>query len=97
MVDANAISIHINVIQELVMAEGDRDFSNWSSNIEDIKIIKVPVLVKGFGMSVSTIEKLTRLGVKNIDVSGKGGTNFAKEIELMVKIFVILEFQQVKF
>lgn len=80
MVDANALSIHLNVIQELVMTEGDRDFSHWQTNIKNIiDTFDKPVLVKevGFGMSQDTISILNELGVNNIDVSGKGGTNFA--------------------
>src|SRR5690625_2468298 len=79
MIDANAISIHLNVIQELVMSEGDRKFSHWKDNIIDIlENIKIPIIIKevGFGMSKETIENLTKLGVKNIDISGRGGTNF---------------------
>lgn len=81
MINADALSIHINVIQELVMNEGDRHFSNWSDNIKQIvDNIDKPVLIKevGFGMSKKTIDKLSSLGVKNIDVSGFGGTNFAR-------------------
>lgn len=80
MVKANALSIHLNVVQELVMSEGDRDFSKWESNIKTIiDNVNVPVIVKevGFGMSEKTISHLSQLGVKIIDVSGKGGTNFA--------------------
>lgn len=80
MIDADGISLHINLIQELVMEEGDRIFNHWQENLEDIiKNIEKPILVKevGFGMSASTIKKLTDLGIKYIDVSGKGGTNFS--------------------
>lgn len=80
MINANALSIHINLIQELVMKEGDRSFTHWKENIIDIhENIKIPIIVKevGFGMSKETIEALLKLGVKNIDVSGQGGTNFA--------------------
>lgn len=83
MIGANALSIHINVIQELVMNEGDRTFKHWQNNIKTIvENLNVPVIVKevGFGMSRETIATLINLGVKYIDVSGKGGTNFA-EIE----------------
>src|SRR5690554_7089347 len=83
MIDANALSIHLNVIQELVMVEGDRKFTHWKDNIRNIvENINVPVIVKevGFGMSKKTIKTLIGLGVKYIDVSGRGGTNFA-EIE----------------
>lgn len=77
---ADALQIHLNVIQELVMPEGDRDFSMWLSNIKDIKSkAKVPIIVKevGFGMSRETIKKLVDTNIDAIDVSGFGGTNFA--------------------
>ena len=81
ILDANALQIHINVLQELIMPEGDRDFSNWLKSIEQIvRGIDIPVIVKevGFGMSRRTIKKLKDIGVKTIDISGAGGTNFAK-------------------
>ncbi|AKP66593.1 type 2 isopentenyl-diphosphate Delta-isomerase [Companilactobacillus ginsenosidimutans] len=82
LVSANALQIHLNVIQELAMPEGDRDF-NWSDNIKQIVAgLSVPVVVKevGFGISKDTLEKISNLGVKNVDISGFGGTDFA-EIE----------------
>lgn len=81
MINANALSIHINLIQELVMSEGDRKFSHWLKNIKNINDnLDVPVIVKevGFGMSKETITLLKSIGVKYIDVSGSGGTNFAR-------------------
>lgn len=81
ILDANALQVHINVLQELIMPEGDRDFSNWSRSIEQIvKHIELPVIVKevGVGMSSRTIKQLRDIGVKTIDISGTGGTNFAK-------------------
>ncbi len=80
MIEANALAIHINIIQELVMGEGDRDFSQWQENIKKIiEAIKLPIIVKevGFGMSEKTLEDLAKIGVKYIDISGRGGTNFA--------------------
>ena len=44
---ANALQIHVNVPQELVMPEGDRDFTNWLTKIEAIvQAVEVPVIVK---------------------------------------------------
>lgn len=78
---ADGLQIHVNVPQELVMPEGDRDFHGWLDTIEDIASqLSVPVVVKevGFGMSSETIEQLVRRGVKAVDVSGQGGTSFTQ-------------------
>ncbi len=82
LIGADALQIHLNVIQELAMPEGDREFF-WLNNIEAIiKKINVPVIVKevGFGMTSNTLEKLNSIGVEFVDISGFGGTDFA-EIE----------------
>ncbi|WP_139489190.1 type 2 isopentenyl-diphosphate Delta-isomerase [Brevibacillus dissolubilis] len=80
MLEADAMQIHLNVMQELIMPEGDRDFTGYLKNIERIvQSLEVPVIVKevGFGMSRQSIRQLGDVGVKIIDVGGKGGTNFA--------------------
>lgn len=79
MLDANALQIHINVAQEVVMPEGDRDFSFWSDAIAAIvEAVDVPVIVKevGFGLSRQTIEQVAALGASAADVAGNGGTDF---------------------
>jgi isopentenyl-diphosphate delta-isomerase len=81
MLQADALQIHLNVMQELLMPEGDRDFSGYLANIERIaSAISVPLIAKevGFGMSRGTIRKLTDAGAAIIDIGGSGGTNFAK-------------------
>lgn len=83
LIDADALQIHINAAQELIMPEGDREFKNWKQNIQKIvNMVNIPVIVKevGFGMNRETISSLVELGVIYIDISGRGGTNFA-EIE----------------
>lgn len=80
IVQADALQIHVNTPQEIVMPEGERHFTGWLRNIEHIvNNLHVPVIVKevGFGMSKETVHTLQQLGVKIVDVSGKGGTNFA--------------------
>jgi len=79
MIEADGIQLHLNVAQELAMADGDRNFSHTLANIE--KIVRqspVPVVVKevGFGLSRETIRKIHTAGIKYIDVGGKGGTDF---------------------
>lgn len=84
MIEADALQIHLNPAQEMAMQEGDRDFSCWAKNIEQIvKACPVPVIVKevGFGISWEVSYKLLELGVRYIDIGGAGGTNFVK-IEL---------------
>ncbi|MFK8243229.1 MULTISPECIES: type 2 isopentenyl-diphosphate Delta-isomerase [unclassified Facklamia] len=79
LLQANALQIHLNVPQEIVMPEGDRNFKSWLPNIEAIvKSLDVPIIVKevGFGMSQETIQQLINVGVTTIDISGRGGTNF---------------------
>lgn len=81
IISADALQIHLNAPQELIMPEGDRDFSNYINNLKHlISNINIPVIVKevGFGMSRDTISQLIKLGAKNIDISGSGGTNFIK-------------------
>lgn len=81
MVEADFLQIHLNVVQELTMPEGDRDFSGALKRIEDIiHGIEVPVIVKevGFGMNQESVQKLSSIGVQIVDIGGFGGTNFAK-------------------
>ncbi|WP_313095642.1 type 2 isopentenyl-diphosphate Delta-isomerase [Corynebacterium variabile] len=77
--DADALQVHVNPAQELVMPEGDRDFSGWLDRLSDIVAgVGVPVVVKevGFGLSARSVAEVAARGVRTIDVSGRGGTNF---------------------
>ncbi|MCA1009480.1 type 2 isopentenyl-diphosphate Delta-isomerase [Halobacillus halophilus] len=81
MLKADGLQIHINTLQELIMPEGDRDFSHRLHRIEEIvSKMSIPVIVKevGYGMSKETVESLYSMGVRYIDVGGQGGTNFSK-------------------
>ncbi|WP_083989334.1 alpha-hydroxy-acid oxidizing protein, partial [Fructobacillus ficulneus] len=80
MIDANAIELHVNVGQELAMAEGDRHFY-WLDNLATI-IAKspVPVIIKevGFGMGTDLIQQVASLHPAAINLGGGNGTNFAQ-------------------
>ncbi|WP_018142839.1 type 2 isopentenyl-diphosphate Delta-isomerase [Alloscardovia criceti] len=81
LVGAQALQIHLNAAQEIVMPEGEKDFHGWKNNIALIvKKLDIPVIVKevGFGMSYETVKTLIDLGVQNVDVAGRGGTNFVQ-------------------
>lgn len=74
------LQIHINLMQELLMPEGERTFQNWESNLKDyVEQIKVPLVLKevGFGMDRQTVERARAIGIKTFDISGRGGTSFA--------------------
>ncbi|GLB46837.1 isopentenyl-diphosphate delta-isomerase [Philodulcilactobacillus myokoensis] len=80
MINANALEIHINAPQELIMPEGDRSFY-WLDQIKAINDhFNLPIIIKevGYGMAKETIQKLLDAGIKIVNVSGRGGTNFAK-------------------
>lgn len=80
MIEADILQIHLNVMQELIMPEGDRDFRGVCERIQAIvEAVPCPVLIKevGFGMNVESVAKLLPLGVSVLDVGGFGGTNFA--------------------
>lgn len=80
MVEADLLQIHLNAPQELAMREGDRDFRGQLSRIEAlVRHSPVPVVVKecGFGLSGPAARQLYEVGVRTVDVSGYGGTNFA--------------------
>lgn len=79
LLDADALQIHVNPAQELVMPEGDRDFRGWLDRVEEIAAgAGVPVVVKevGFGLGTEAVEQVVARGVTTVDVSGRGGTNF---------------------
>ena len=81
LLQADGMQIHVNVPQELVMPEGDRDFHEWPHNIQQtVQQLDIPVIVKevGFGMNRETIQQFQTLGVKALDVSGRGGTSFSQ-------------------
>lgn len=80
MVDADALSIHLNFLQEAIQPEGDTDARGCLDAIKDICTgIKVPVIVKetGAGISKEVATALKRVGVAAIDVGGLGGTSWA--------------------
>jgi isopentenyl-diphosphate delta-isomerase len=79
MIKADGLQVHLNVPQELAMAEGDRNFHGYLDNIRRmVATAGVPVIVKevGFGLSREAARKLLQTGVRHLDVGGRGGTNF---------------------
>lgn len=78
---AQYIQLHTNPLQEIVMPEGDHNFESWLSTLTEVsKKSPVPVILKetGFGMNEETIKLAIDLNLAAVDVSGMGGTNFAR-------------------
>jgi isopentenyl-diphosphate delta-isomerase len=81
MIDADAIAIHLNFLQEAIQPEGDRDAAGCLDAIEELcSDASVPVIVKetGSGISRETARLLWNARVKAIDIGGHGGTSWAK-------------------
>ncbi len=79
MIDADALQIHLNPAQELIMPEGDREFKGLFYNMQRIlEKSTVPVIVKetGCGMAARQIKQLLKAGFACFDAGGAGGTNF---------------------
>jgi isopentenyl-diphosphate delta-isomerase len=77
MIDADALALHLNPLQEVIQPEGNKNFSNIIERINQIaKELKKPVIVKetGCGISYGTAKNLD---VAAIDVSGHGGTSWS--------------------
>ena len=77
MIGADALILHLNVLQEALQPEGNRNFKGLTEKIAVVcRELKVPVVVKevGNGISVEVAKRLHSAGVAAIDVAGKGGT-----------------------
>jgi isopentenyl-diphosphate Delta-isomerase len=80
MIEADALIIHLNPLQEVLQAGGDR---NWSGVVEKIggvvAALHCPVVIKetGCGLSARAASRLKDAGVKILDIAGAGGTSWA--------------------
>lgn len=77
MIGADALILHLNVLQEALQPEGNRNFKGLTEKIATVcRELKVPVVVKevGNGISVEVAKRLHGAGVAAIDIAGKGGT-----------------------
>ncbi len=88
LIEADAMVIHFNPLQELLQKEGEPNFSGVLKNIELIcKKINIPIIAKevGSGISKKAAKQLLDVGVKGIDVAGSGGTSWAAVELLRIK------------
>jgi isopentenyl-diphosphate Delta-isomerase len=79
--EADALILHLNPLQEAVQTKGDRNFRGLLEKIALLcEQLPVPVIAKevGNGISAAMAQKLMEAGVKAIDVAGAGGTSWAR-------------------
>lgn len=80
-IEAQAIIIHCNPLQECIQPEGTPFFKGcWHALECLVKQLSIPVIVKetGCGFSLNTLSRLNALGVSAVDVSGLGGTHWGR-------------------
>ncbi|QUS35826.1 type 2 isopentenyl-diphosphate Delta-isomerase [Falsirhodobacter algicola] len=79
-IEADALIIHLNPLQEALQPEGDRDWRGLTARIGAlVRALPVPVIIKevGAGLSAAVIRTLSDEGVAIFDVAGSGGTSWA--------------------
>jgi len=80
MIEADALILHLNPLQEALQPEGNTHFGNLLGKIEAVCAgVGVPVIVKevGWGLSAEVAQLLAEAGVAALDVAGAGGTSWA--------------------
>ncbi|MBN1429968.1 MAG: type 2 isopentenyl-diphosphate Delta-isomerase [Anaerolineae bacterium] len=81
MIEADALLLHLNVLQELVQPEGDTRWSGLLVQIERVcRHLEVPVIIKevGWGLSEEAARQLADAGVAALDTAGAGGTSWSE-------------------
>lgn len=84
-IGADGMALHLNVGQELTQPEGDRNFRDGYATVAElVKVFGERLLVKetGCGISGEVARRLAELGVRNVDVSGLGGTSWIRVEQL---------------
>src|SRR5919107_343808 len=80
MIDANALAIHLNPLQELIQPEGEPRFKGILQKISNlVNEVEIPIIVKevGSGISADVAMRLENSGINSINVAGAGGTSWA--------------------
>jgi isopentenyl-diphosphate delta-isomerase len=81
MIEADALVLHLNPLQEALQPGGDTRFQGLLTKIEAVcRALAVPVVVKevGYGLSAKAARQLASAGVSALDVAGAGGTSWSE-------------------
>jgi isopentenyl-diphosphate delta-isomerase len=81
MIDADALVLHLNPLQEAIQPEGQCNFAGLLPKMAAVaEALSVPVIAKevGSGLSEATGRRLVSAGIKILDTAGVGGTSWAR-------------------
>lgn len=81
MVEADALYLHFNALQEALQPEGNTNFAGLLNKVEAVcRKLEVPVVAKevGWGFSEEMARRLANVGISAIDVAGAGGTSWSQ-------------------
>lgn len=81
LLEADALILHLNPVQEAVQTRGDKNFKGLFEKIATLcQQLPIPVIAKEVGNGISGVmaQRLIEVGVSAIDVAGAGGTSWAK-------------------
>ncbi|MEM2237064.1 MAG: type 2 isopentenyl-diphosphate Delta-isomerase [Candidatus Caldarchaeum sp.] len=79
MIEADALFIHVNPLQELIQPDGRARFKNFFKIVSQVKKeLSIPIILKeiGCGLSREVVARGEESGVDAFDVAGSGGTNW---------------------
>lgn len=79
--EAEALFVHLNPLQECLQPEGTPQFRGGLEALAAlVRALNVPVIVKetGCGFSTKTLMRLRGIGLHAVDVSGLGGTHWGR-------------------
>jgi isopentenyl-diphosphate delta-isomerase len=79
--EANALILHLNPLQEVIQPEGDRNFAGLAERIDQLnQTLDVPIVLKevGCGLSAADIQLGLDAGIQWFDLAGRGGTSWSR-------------------
>lgn len=81
ILQADALYLHLNPLQEVIQPEGDTNFAGLAHKIEALaKQLEVPIILKevGCGLSAKDIQLGIDAGIEWFDLAGRGGTSWSR-------------------
>ncbi|MBT5641665.1 type 2 isopentenyl-diphosphate Delta-isomerase [Candidatus Bathyarchaeota archaeon] len=80
MVEADALALHMNPLQEAVQVDGDTGYRGVYAKIKELsREVSTPIIMKetGAGIAWEDAVKMQKAGASGIEISGVGGTSWS--------------------